>query len=53
VTINDPHVVVLGSAMPAAFCQDLEVIGTFSMQGSAITVNGVQIMVDTENIVTN
>jgi hypothetical protein len=53
VTINDPHVVLLDSTMPLAACLNLEVIGTFSMQGSAILINGVQIAVDTENIVTN
>jgi hypothetical protein len=52
VTIGSAHTVLLDTGMPAALCQNLEVLGTFSMQGSAITVNGVQIVIDQENVIT-
>ncbi len=53
VTIGPAHTVLLDTGMPAAVCKNLEVLGTFSMQGSAITVNGVQIVIDQENVTTN
>ena len=52
VTIMPTHTVLLDSGMPAAVCQNLEVLGTFSMQGSVITINGTQIAVDQENVTT-
>lgn len=52
VTIGSAHTVLLDTGMPAAICQNLEVLGTFSMQGSTITVNGVQIVIDQENVTT-
>lgn len=53
VTINGPHTVRLDATMPAAACLNLEIIGTFSMQGSSITINGASVMLDDANVVTN
>ncbi len=52
VTIGPAHTVLLDTGMPTAVCQNLEILGTFSMQGSAITVNGVRIVIDQENVTT-
>lgn len=52
VIVKPTHVVVLDSTMPGALCQNLEIIGTFSMQGGSILVNGVQVAIDADNIIT-
>jgi len=39
--------------MPAAACLNLEIIGTFSMQGSSITINGSSVTLDETNVATN
>lgn len=52
VTVNDPHVVVLDSTMPMAICQNLEIIGTFSMQGGSLSINGTLLTLDDDNLVT-
>ena len=53
VTINDAHTVRLDTTMPAAACLNLEIIGTFSMQGSSITINGSSVTLDETNVATN
>jgi len=52
VTVNDPHVVLLDSTMPMAICQNLEIIGTFSMQGGSLSINGTLLTLDDDNLVT-
>ena len=46
------HTVLLDSTMAEAVCQNLEILGTFSMQGSSIIVNGVSIVIDQDNVIT-
>ncbi|PRY38345.1 hypothetical protein CLV58_10972 [Spirosoma oryzae] len=53
VTISDTHTVRLDATMPAAACLNLEIVGTFSMQGSSITINGASVTLDDTNVVTN
>lgn len=53
VTIGAGYVVTLDATMPGASCLNLEVIGTFSMQGGAIVVNGTPVTLDEQNVVTN
>jgi hypothetical protein len=50
VTIQAEHKVLLDSTMAEALCHNLEILGTFSMQGSSININGERIVVDQENV---
>ena len=52
VAIKETHKVVLDASMAGALCQNLEILGTFSMQGGSILVNGVQIADANDNIIT-
>ena len=52
VVIAVGHTVLLDSTMVEAVCQNLEILGTFSMQGSSIIVNGVSIVIDQDNVIT-
>ncbi|QJD80800.1 hypothetical protein [Spirosoma rhododendri] len=53
VTIKDPHIITLDSTMPMAICQNLEIIGTFSMQGGSLSINGTLLTLDGDNLTTN
>lgn len=52
VVIEAAHSVVLDSTMPEATCRNLELLGTFSMQGSSIVVNGNRIVIDQDTVLT-
>ena len=52
VIIQNTHTVLLSSTMPEATCLNLEILGTFSMQGSSILINGNRIVVDQDNVLT-
>ncbi|WP_460975910.1 NHL repeat-containing protein [Spirosoma knui] len=51
VVIQPAHTVLLDSTMPAAFCHSLELLGTFLMQGSSITIDREQIVIDQESVI--
>lgn len=50
VMIRSDHTVLLNENMPEAACQTLEILGTFSMQGGAISLNGNRIVMDSTNV---
>ena len=52
VTIQADHRVLLDSTMVEAVCRNLEIIGTFSMQGSTINIGGNRLVVDESSVVT-
>lgn len=52
VIIRPAHRVLLTSTMTEAVCLNLEILGTFSMQGSSIVINGNRIVIDQDNVLT-
>ncbi|GAB3809575.1 hypothetical protein GCM10028819_51800 [Spirosoma humi] len=52
VVIQPEHTVLLDSGMAEAVCRNLEILGTFSMQGSSILINGTRITIDQDNVLT-
>ena len=52
VTIQPDHTILLDSTMVEAVCRNLEILGTFSMQGSSIAIDGNRLVIDESNVVT-
>ncbi|GAB3776848.1 hypothetical protein GCM10028818_22940 [Spirosoma horti] len=52
VVIQPTHTVLLDSTMAEAVCHNLEILGTFSMQGCSILINDTRITVDQDEIMT-
>ena len=52
VTIQADHRVLLDSTMEEAVCRNLDIIGTFSMQGSSITIGSNRLVVDESSVMT-
>ena len=52
VIIQPEHTALLDSGMTEAVCRNLEILGTFSMQGSSILINGTRITIDQESVLT-
>ncbi|GHB67548.1 hypothetical protein GCM10007390_21070 [Persicitalea jodogahamensis] len=50
VIINTAHTVLLDSTMSEAVCRNLELLGTFSIQGGSLIINGNRTFVDQNNV---
>lgn len=49
VIIRPAHTVLLTSTIAEPACLNLEILGTFSMQGSSIIINGNRLVINQDN----